>query len=111
MAVYREITCIRCGCSARRSTTAHAGFCIPCANQHGIEALKAGRSVAAAIRRGELSKATDHNCTDCGGPAREYEHRDYLEPLKVEPVCRSCNHKRGVALDRVLRVAPPRKGC
>lgn len=37
-------------------------------------------------------------CTDCGVPASQYDHRDYSRPLDVEPVCRSCNLRRGTAI-------------
>ena len=36
-------------------------------------------------------------CTDCGKRATVYDHRDYGRPLDVEPVCQSCNLKRGPA--------------
>ena len=51
--------------------------------------------VAAAIRNWELRPAHNFPCTDCGGPAREYDHRDYAKPLEVEPVCHRCNIRRG----------------
>ena|SRR5579863_9599822 len=49
-------------------------------------------------RTGRTPKASQLNCTDCGKPACEYDH--YLGYAKehwldVEPVCRSCHHKRG----------------
>lgn len=59
---------------------------------------EARRIVAKAVRNGELRPATGFDCTDCGKPATEYDHRDYRKPLDVEPVCRSCNLKRGPAL-------------
>lgn len=35
-------------------------------------------------------------CVDCKKRrAVHWEHRDYNKPLEVEPVCRSCNYKRG----------------
>ncbi len=34
-------------------------------------------------------------CVDCGKQALVYDHRDYNKPLDVEPVCQSCNIKRG----------------
>ncbi len=34
-------------------------------------------------------------CTDCGEQARFYDHRDYSKPMMVEPVCWSCNIRRG----------------
>ena len=42
-------------------------------------------------------KCGEYECVDCAGVATEYDHRDYARPLDVEPVCRSCNHKRGKA--------------
>lgn len=39
-------------------------------------------------------------CVDCGNGATEYEHRDYNKPLAVEPVCRTCNHRRGSAIPK-----------
>lgn len=59
----------------------------------------AGSAVSAAVGKGFLSPASDHACVDCGRPAKEYDHRDYLKPLKVEPVCRTCNKKRGYAIN------------
>lgn len=58
----------------------------------------AASAVALARRKGQLSAPTDHACTDCNAPAECYDHRDYNEPLRVEPVCRSCNVMRGPAL-------------
>lgn len=38
------------------------------------------------------------SCTDCGGPALHYEHRNYNYPLHVVPVCKDCNRTRGKAI-------------
>lgn len=46
-----------------------------------------------------LPKVRSQECVDCGKPARHYDHRDYMKPLEVEPVCISCNFKRGPALN------------
>jgi hypothetical protein len=32
---------------------------------------------------------------DCGDPAETYDHRDYTQPLLVDPVCLACNKRRG----------------
>lgn len=56
--------------------------------------------VAKAIRSGVLTAPRLFACVDCGGQAIEYDHRDYNEPLKVDPVCRSCNLRRGPAIPR-----------
>lgn len=53
--------------------------------------------VRAAIKRGELKPIKGQLCTDCGAPAKDYDHRDYSKPLEVDPVCRSCNLNRGPA--------------
>jgi hypothetical protein len=75
-------------------------------------------TVARAIRKGELASPRGMACADCGGGAIEYDHRDYTQPLMVEPVCRRCNLRRGPALKwtadgrrpvdfRVARHLPP----
>lgn len=51
--------------------------------------------VAKAIRRKELRPPNEYQCADCDKQAEVYEHRDYRAPLAVEPVCRSCNQRRG----------------
>lgn len=54
--------------------------------------------VAAAVKRGVLPRLDGTvACVDCGGVACEYDHRDYSRPLDVQPVCRSCNARRGTA--------------
>lgn len=55
--------------------------------------------VAKAIRSGFIDKAKNHKCVDCGNAAMDYEHRSYMKPLDVVPVCRPCNLKRGPAVD------------
>lgn len=58
-----------------------------------------GRKVWKAIRDGVLSHPKNCWCVDCGNRAFDYDHRHYLSPLDVVPVCRSCNIKRGPAVD------------
>lgn len=60
---------------------------------------RAHSAVQAAIKRGLLPdlKSGEYACTDCGASAYEYDHRDYGRPLDVQPVCRSCNKRRGTA--------------
>jgi hypothetical protein len=59
----------------------------------------AHRAVADAKRHG-LLPILDGTvaCVDCGAPALEYDHRDYGKPFDVEPVCISCNRRRGTAI-------------
>lgn len=56
-------------------------------------------TVSSAVRRGILPdlRADSIACVDCGSRATVYEHRDYSRPLDVEPVCVSCNRRRGTA--------------
>lgn len=54
-----------------------------------------------AVRRGALPKVKNQECVDCGERATVYEHRDYLKPLDVQPVCHRCNKRRGPAMNLV----------
>lgn len=59
---------------------------------------RAGSRVGYALKTGALPRLDGSIlCVDCGDVAREYDHRDYAEPLVVEPVCHSCNIRRGSA--------------
>lgn len=59
----------------------------------------AHRIVNRAVRRGEMRPAYEYQCADCDARAIEYDHRDYLKPLVVDPVCRRCNVRRGPGLN------------
>ena len=58
-------------------------------------AYKAHQVIAREVKAGRLPPAKSRICVDCGSPASCYEHRNYLKPLEVEPVCRRCNCRRG----------------
>lgn len=61
-------------------------------------AMFANRCVGFAKQMGILPPLDGSvDCVDCGKPAAQWEHRDYARPLDVEPVCQSCNCKRGSA--------------
>jgi hypothetical protein len=80
-------------------------YCYACSIKVNTVTAKAGREVRKAIQAGRLQKPTEGLiCADCGKPAKDYDHRRYLKPLDVVPVCRSCNLKRGPALDVVAAV-------
>lgn len=58
------------------------------------------RNIASMIaRQSQPVHARYLKCVDCGKWAEHYEHRRYLKPTDVVPVCQSCNKKRGPALD------------
>ena len=61
--------------------------------------MRASSLVALAVKRGVLQNPETLICVDCGHQAGTYDHRFYSRPLEVEPVCRSCNKKRGHAWD------------
>lgn len=77
--------------------------CTPCAHARRLflhvlsGSALAGAAVARARATGVLPPASDSKCVDCERRAECYDHRDYGQPLKVEPVCRSCNVMRGHA--------------
>lgn len=59
------------------------------------ERRAAREKVKDAIRRGDLLPVKQRACTDCGGPAKRYDHpRGYASPLDVEPVCFKCDGLR-----------------
>lgn len=64
-------------------------------------AMWAAQRVRRAVVAGELTDLRSEvvNCLDCGvNRAVAYDHRDYSKPLEVQPVCHSCNLKRGPAV-------------
>jgi len=63
-------------------------------------AMKAYSKLHTSIQRGDIAKLDGSTlCVDCGESARHYDHRDYMRPLDVEPVCASCNIRRGSAVN------------
>jgi hypothetical protein len=70
-------------------------YCVPCAAEGWYARLDAANWVARAIRSGVLMRADQFRCADCANWATAWEHRDYSKPLQVEPVCDSCNARRG----------------
>lgn len=100
--------CETCGAQVERNSSAHR-FCFDCTRARAITYSKLTSpfrsAVAREIREGRLPKASQLTCVDCGQPARDYDHRDYAKPLDVQPVCRSCNRKRGPAANHPLIAA------
>lgn len=117
-----QLVCISCGVLAFRDG-GQAKRCLPCASKSRPRIATHGRrnsaflvsmsptmrkefrrlarfahsEVSKAVRLGLLRPATACDCADCGKPAEQYDHRSYLKPLEVDPVCRSCNQVRGPA--------------
>jgi len=86
--------CIECGTG---KPIGKAKRCTPCNTGYYAAMREANAAITLAKSRG-LPKASAHACVDCGAQAFDYDHRDYRKPLEIEPVCRSCNIKRGPAL-------------
>lgn len=59
--------------------------------------LMAAAMLLRAIQRKQLARPDQFTCSDCDKQAFCYDHRDYGRPLDVDPVCRSCNTRRGSA--------------
>lgn len=69
----------------------------------------AHRYVQVSKAYGHLSDLKDGltPCADCGQPACEWDHRDYMKPLDVDPVCRACNQARGDGANKDVATAKP----
>lgn len=56
----------------------------------------AGNLVYKAVAKKRIPPASNYRCVDCKRrQAKVYDHRDYTKPYSVEPVCISCNSRRG----------------
>lgn len=99
MSKMHEITCIACGNIAMRYGTAK--MCHPCSAIHWQLQRQAGLAVQKAICQGKLAPVDTLLCVDCSAPAKCYDHRNYHEPLAVDPVCVKCNSKRGPAISAI----------
>lgn len=82
-------------------------LCGPCRVEYKRQARKADREKARARSRlsskkirGTMPRASALRCTDCGEPASDYDHHNGYSKehaLDVQPVCRPCHVKRGIA--------------
>jgi hypothetical protein len=94
--------CVNCGFLQKKSVH-NMKLCTDCNRTHEKEKQRAISAVTKAVRNGDLPKASVCKCVDCGRQAQQHDHRDYTKPLEVEPVCRSCNQKRGHAFNSIFR--------
>ncbi len=92
---YLVIGCAYCGKSFRSAMNAR--YCDDCHRAASKVRSAAQFATRKAVTEGKLPPIWTQYCVDCGRFADRYDHRDYAFPLKVEPVCRSCNTKRGPA--------------
>jgi hypothetical protein len=96
-------TCPVCGCEFYNGTDKYCSTA--CKEAVHFIQFRAVSKVNREVALGNLKKATEHVCVDCGKPAKQYEHRNYSKPLDVEPVCRGCNKRRGPALDIAFAIS------
>lgn len=76
-------------------------LCKICSDARTAEIKAQRRVFLNAKRRGQIGDVAGRQCVDCklGGRAvTDWEHRDWREPLKVQPVCRMHNSHRGRAM-------------
>lgn len=77
--------------------------CVPCGAERKLALhILSGQAMAVsavniAVKAGHLPRANTLQCVDCGRRGYGYDHRDYNHPLRVDPVCKSCNVMRGHA--------------
>jgi len=90
-----SFVCPLCSEKSERKGNGHA-YCLKCMPLANRIKSVASQAVKKAIKEGILPKITSETkCVDCGKSAFCYDHRDYTKPLKVVPVCASCNYNRG----------------
>ncbi len=65
--------------------------------------LQARQEVRKQVKAGKLPRPQDCECVLCGKPASGYDHRNYLKPLEVRPLCKSCNGKEPPALPEFVK--------
>ena len=87
-----------------------AKVCFDCGNgDYGVGRSRAHAAITKAMKNGSLPRPKEFKCVDCGVQAECYDHRDYNKPLEVEPVCRKCNFRRGLAIPLDMTKAKPKK--
>jgi hypothetical protein len=87
--------CYECGGVPRRSwNNKPLRHCDDCHKDYHEVKQAAAAALGTALRHGLVRPYHGAACVDCGAPAQCLEHRDYTQPLAVEPCCRSCNMKR-----------------
>lgn len=112
--MLKRFSCSGCG-AVEMVAGGNTGFlcsaCREAIRHHTLSAqYLAHQAVAKARRAGLLASPREHKCADCGAQATEYDHRDYSQPLAVDPVCRRCNVVRGPATPTKRKPAETAKG-
>lgn len=111
MSGLKRFTCVQCGGVSLVTGGTSCFRCAACRSAAGESESQrlqraAHAAVANAIRTGLLPHPSACGCVDCGNGAAQYDHRDYSKPLDVQPVCRSCNVRRGPAIGHPIWGGP-----
>lgn len=105
-----RLTCVDCGADKSPDRHRLVQRCEPCGFTFMRAMTNANMAIRMAVQRGRLPPARTKSCVDCGSQALDWDHRDYSRPLDVQPVCRSCNQRRGPALyERATPAEPARQ--
>lgn len=101
--------CQCCGTADISHRPHGARYCLECRNSGLVLAVpsRARAFTSALVKLGALPRADSQVCTDCGAPAEHYDHRDYVKPWEVDPVCAACNLERGPGANRFPWLATP----
>lgn len=97
----RHNECVHCGAP---TADPMGRRCATCREGNAEVERVAHMRLKTQIAKGNIPPAKRFSCVDCQKPALDYDHRDYTKPFAVEPVCRSCNLKRGAAIWRPMPV-------
>lgn len=84
---------------ARAGLLAEQSICKACYSSAINLQRIAHTATARRVKIGVIPKAKTMTCVDCGAQAFAYDHRSYARPIDIEPVCRSCNTRRGPAIE------------
>jgi len=72
--------------------------------RHALEIVKQAKKNGLLPRLVENGKPCGIKCSDCDNVAIMYDHRDYFQPLNVDPVCSRCNSRRGLSDDAMTKI-------
>lgn len=99
----KQRDCIECGRDITNDAW-NAKRCKPCryliatGQRNGMTPQAASARIVTVAVQGGILPNLNHiktKCCDCNDRATCYDHRDYMKPLDVDPVCNRCNINRG----------------
>lgn len=101
-AMAKAKKCVRCDTHLKQGRWplyhCRSKYCRDCYIPVTAAKMRASAALKYAIKAGRLADPKTLMCVDCGSRACGYDHRNYNYPLRVAPVCKSCNWRRGPAM-------------